>query len=116
MIKKENFCRLINTMHAYHDSLEEIREVMPGTQEDIIELTGDLVSEIVVFLDEELNLPQLEHVGSTISWWIWDCDFGKNHPDISITGKNGKVEKRIHLDTVEKLYDYLVEYEVGQCD
>lgn len=113
MIQKENFCRLINTLHAYHDSLEEVREVMPGTQEDIVDLTGDLVSEIIVFLDAEFNLPEIEHVGSTISWWIWDCNFGKDHPDISITGKDGKTEKKFHLDTVEKLYDYIVKYEAG---
>lgn len=113
MIAKENFCRLINTIQAYHDSVDEVREVMPGLHEDIIDLTGDLVSEIVVFLDAEMNLPQMEHVGSTISWWIWDCNFGKDHPDVTFKNKDGKTEKTFHLDTVEKLYDYLIEYEVN---
>lgn len=113
MIKKENFCRLINTIHQYHDSLDDVREVMPGLQEDIMDLTGDLLSEIVVFLDDELNLPIMEHIGSTISWWLWECDFGKNHPDVTMKDRDTGKETTFHLDTVEKLYDYLIKYEVN---
>lgn len=111
MIKKENFCRLIKTIQAYTDELEDIHEVMPGLQEDIIDLTGDLVSEMVEFLDAEMGLPKEEHIGSTISWWIWDCNFGKEHPDIFIKSKDGRHESTFHLNTVEKLYDYLIKHE-----
>ena len=113
MIKKENFCRLINTIQAYEDELNEINGVMPGLHEDITDLTGDLISEIVEFLDNEMSLPQIEMVGSSISWWIWDTKFGKDSPDVTIKSKDGKKSKTFHLNTVEKLYDYLIKYEVN---
>lgn len=113
MIQKENFCRLINTLHAYDDELEEVRGVMPGLTNDIVDITGNVAAEIVVFLDAEMGLPTIDGIGSTISWWIWDTHYGKDHPDITIKSRDGKKSKVFHLNTVEKLYDYIVKYEAN---
>ena len=113
MISKENFCKLINAVKSVEDDIQEINKVLPGLAEDAMDITGNLATTIVDVLDEEMALPKMDNIGSTISWWIWECDYGTNHPDISWKDRKTNITTRVHLDTVEKLYDYLVKYEAG---
>lgn len=113
MISKDNFCKLINAIKASEEDVHDINKVLPGLAEDVCDITGNIASTIVDVLDEEMALPKMDNIGSTISWWIWECDYGKNHPDISWKDRKTKITTKVHLDTVEKLYDYLVEHEAG---
>lgn len=113
MISKKNFCMLINSIHEQDSVISELRESAPGLVEDLYDITGPVATTMVDVLAEEMDLPNIEHIGNTISWWIWECDYGASHPDITFKDTKTGRKKTLHLTTVEKLYDYLVKYEAG---
>lgn len=104
---------LINAIHEQDSVISELRESAPGLVEDLYDITGPVATTMVDVLAEEMDLPNIEHIGNTISWWIWECDYGASHPDITFKDTKTGRKKTLHLTTVEKLYDYLVKYEAG---
>ena len=113
MISKKNFCLLINTIKAQEDCINELRGGMQGLVEDLYEITGPLVATIVDAIADDMRIPDTDHIGNTIEWWIWECDYGSKHPDITFKDAKTGRKRTVHLTSVEKLYDYLIKYESG---
>ena len=59
---------------------------------------------VINLLNKSMNL---DDTFDTISWWVYELDFGENGEDcVCVDGKY------ISLKSPSYLYDYLVEYEV----
>lgn len=106
MISKETFCRVINEVQAVNERIDELQDVNPSFASGIVE-EYSIQDELISVLEENMNLYVDPKYGSTISWWIYDTEFGKNSPYIWLN-KGKKDEEKLILDTVEKLYDYCV--------
>ena len=113
MISKKNFCLLINTIKAQVDSIDEVSDSMPGLAEDLYEITGPLAETLVDAIADDMRIPDIDHIGNTIEWWIWECDYGSKHPDITFKDAKTGRKRTVHITSVEKLYDYLIKYESG---
>lgn len=96
-ISKEEFVAIIDKLNDSVNRDLQIGELFDGTcVNPLEEIVINLLSKLMGLNDES----------DTISWWIYDCDWGWKGDDcIAIEGKS------ISLNSAEGLYDYLVEYE-----
>lgn len=107
MIDKETFCNIINKIIEVNEKLDKLQEVNSGMALAIVE-EYSLQDELIAVLEKVMDLPVDEQIGSSISWWIYDTQFGKDRPYIYID-KDEHDENKIKIDTVEKLYDWCLE-------
>ena len=102
---KEKFIKIINEIKKLHEFEDELYALNRKYNYDM-DITFPTLEDIVVTLLEEVFQCTIdEHVGSDISYFIYDLDFGKDWKPGSITDKDGN---DIDHSTAEKLYDYLV--------
>lgn len=108
MISKEKFVEIINRLKEVDDFVEETndraRKLSDAVRSDFFNAMSLSISH------EEIVLELLEDIfkldkDDTLSWWIYEEDYGRNFKmgDFTVEGKE------IDLSTPEKLYDYLVE-------
>lgn len=106
MISKETFCKVIDEVQAVNERIDNLQEVNSGLALSFVE-EYSIQDELISVLEEDMNLYVDPKYGSTISWWIYETNFGKDSPYIWLN-KGKKDEEKLILDTVEKLYDYCV--------
>ena len=114
MISKETFVDTINYLKekeeadcAIQDIITKYRHVYEDGMVPI-----DMASSVIVkLIEESMGLPETEEYGSTLSWWIWELEFGKKFevgdvelPYLDENDPNRKPDIR----TAEQLYDFLV--------
>lgn len=104
MLDKNTFCRIMNEIIKVNEKLDKLQEVNSGMALSIVEQYS-LQDELITLLELNMNLPVSDKYGSTISWWIYDTNFGKDKPFIYFN-KDEQDEEKFILDTVEKLYDF----------
>lgn len=104
MLDKNTFCRIMNEIIKVNKKLDMLQAVNSGMALSIVEQYS-LQDELITLLELNMNLPISDKYGSTISWWIYDTNFGKDKPFIYFN-KNEQDEEKFILDTVEKLYDF----------
>ena len=104
MLDKNTFCRIINEIIKVNKKLDMLREVNSTMALSIVE-EYSLQDELITLLELNMNLPISDKYGSTISWWVYDTNFGKDKPFIYFN-KNEQDEEKFILDTAEKLYDF----------
>lgn len=112
MIDKLEFISIINKLIEVNDFVDETnnkaRQLNDAIVSDFFNASSLMISHenIVVKLLENM----FEDKDNTISWWIYEKDYGRNYKigDMSVN------DVGIDLTTPEKLYDYLVE--VGKND
>lgn len=106
MISKAEFVNIIN-------KLKEVNDFVNDTNEKARQLDDAIISDFfnassLSISHESIVINLLEIMfddGDTISWWVYDLEYGKKYEDGCITEKDGTI---IDLSTAEKLYDYLV--------
>ena len=103
MLNKETFVKAINSIIEYNKRINALNQVNEIAAELIVDYT--LQDDMISLLEEAMNLPVDEEIGSTISWWIYDTQFGTDEPFIYFD-KGTKKEEKLVLDTIEKLYDF----------
>ena len=106
MLDKKTFCHTIEEIKKVNDKLDKLMNLNSSFCFGIVE-EYSLQDELITLLEKSMNIPCHPSFGSTISWWVYETEFGRNHPNIDIRTKKGK--KQYYLDTVEKLYDFCVE-------
>ena len=106
MIKRETFIKAINDIINTDKRLDELNKVNSYASSLVMDYT--LEDSLIMVLAVAMNLPIDPRFGSTISWWIYDTKCGKDKPFIWI-GKGSRNERKLNLDTVEKLYDFCLE-------
>ena len=106
MISKKQFVDIIN-------KLKEVNDFVDETNERAKKLNDAIISDFYNFSSlsishESLVLELLENMFDdydTISWWVYELDYGRGYRKGCIQDENGK---NINLSTAEKLYDYLI--------
>ena len=106
MITKKKFIECIEYMQELDKIYNRLEHLgFYGIAEDLIDVNN--IDLLISVIEESLNIPVDLKYGSTLSWWIYDCKFGKIDPYVYIKNKN-KTTKKIKLDSISKLYDYLL--------
>ena len=102
MISREGFKKAIKAIEEQHSLMEKLDDVnFMGLATDIAE--NGLIDTLISVLEESFNLYTDTRYGSTLSWWIYETKDDKSNAILYDD------EEVIKLDTVDKLYDYLVE-------
>lgn len=111
MITKEEFVEIIERLRETNDIIAKINKLVHESKEakmnDYMNV-GQLMichEDIVVkLLGKLMNLEYIEHIGTELSWWIYETDYGRDKKRnwIEINGK------KIKIATAEKMYDYLM--------
>ena len=91
-----------------HDLYREYEDVVPDADAPL-PVAGE---KIVELLENAMEIPLDDISGSTLRWWLFDCNFGKDKDllrSFCITSlpKTHKYYKP-KLETVRELYDFLV--------
>ena len=99
MVTKELFLKCIDTIkdHRAREKkfIEGLDALSPMTYNNTF-LYSDYEAFVVDLLTELLG-----DTAETLSWWIYETDFGANEQ------LNLLIDEDVRLDTAEKVYDYL---------
>ena len=102
MISREGFKKAIKAIEEQQSLMEKLDGInFMGLATDIAE--NGLIDTLISVLEESFNLYTDPRYGSTLSWWIYETKDDKSNAIIYDD------EEVIKLDTVDKLYDYLIE-------
>ena len=102
MISREGFKKAIKAIEEQQDLMDKLDDInFMGLATDIAE--NGLIDTLISVLEESFNLYTDQSYGSTLSWWIYETKDDKSNAIIYDD------EEVIKLDTVDKLYDYLIE-------
>ena len=102
MISREGFKKAIKAIEKQQSLMEKLYNInFMGLATDIEE--NGLIDTLISVLEESFNLYTDPRCGSTLSWWIYETKEDKSNAILYDD------EEVIKLDTVDKLYDYLVE-------
>ena len=98
MIDKQTFIKIITKLKEYMERVSKIEDTLNCV------FNFSTLDDVVVELLEKLTNAEVDQVySSTLSWWIYDLNFGKDwEPDSLIVDGES-----IDLSTAEKLYDFL---------
>ncbi len=105
-ISKEEFIRIIKRLEETEKTKNEIDKIIKESTDCIISDFTNASS--LMICHEDIVISLLETMfddKDTISWWIYDLEYGKKYEDGCITEKDGTI---IDLSTTEKLYDFLI--------
>ena len=111
MIRKEEFCDIINELKSFENMRNDINKIFKKSKNSLVKdfcdsstiLIGN--NDIVIkLLNNIFNLEEKSLSGTILDWWIYDINFGENFNKGDIVD-NGK---KIDLSTPEKLYDYFI--------
>lgn len=105
MLTKNEFVKAIN---AIKDIDEKLDNNIKDKDLRLSFCEYSLQDAMIELLESAMGIPVDDNYGSTISWWIYENDFGKNHWSIIEKDENDN-ETEIYLDTPEELYDYCVD-------
>lgn len=106
-INKEQFCKIINDLEQNEKFVDELNKLFRHYRTDETICATGLENTVVqileaIFKDEE---------NQWISWWLWECDFGKSYKEGDVTEEDGT---NIPLGTAGELYDFLIK-EMKEC-
>ena len=100
-ISKEQFIKVIDRLQKHMQKVDEIEKIL-GVVFDFYLLDDTVVELLELLMDVEVD----ETYSSTLSWWIYELNFGKKWKSDSLIVDG----KSIDLSTAEKLYDFLTGY------
>jgi len=98
MIKKEEFVGIMKSVENSHKINEKFNKLMSGNYYNPLE------NDLIFLLGKGMNL---RNSFDSLSWWIYDLDFGKRADKDSLKINS----KSVDISTADKFYDYLVKYE-----
>lgn len=108
MLTKKEFVHVIETMKEtdafYDDFYNVISKYGLGGMDSFENMhckMSSVLNDVLtsMFSDDEHYL----------DWWMWDCDYGKDHADVDWVDEKTGEKMHVNLNTPEKLYDFLVE-------
>lgn len=106
MITKKEFVDIVNRLKETDDFVNMVnnkaRELRDAIESDFFNACGLSISHestVVKLLEDMFN------DYDTISWWLYDLDYGRDYEAGDFQDENGN---EIDISTPEKLYDYLV--------
>ena len=103
---KDKFVEIINEIQKLHKYEEDLYALNRRYKNYDVDFQFPTLEDTVVRLLEEIFQCQIdEHIGSDISYFIYELDFGQDWKPGMIIDKDGN---DIDHSTAEKLYDYLM--------
>lgn len=106
MITKEEFLKAIEVLKQQNivdDNFQTHMEAaFPGSYAPIYD---NHLWTLSVHLLELLMEDSYKYIG----WWIWETNFGKEHPYVTWNSPNGETKNEWVLESSETLYDFLME-------
>jgi len=99
MISKKQFVKTINFLEESKKRVLKIDDLLGS--DFVFDIVCDYEETIVRCLSDALN--DVDY----ISWWIYECEYGQINTNVWTKHENGE-ETVDNLDTVEKLYDFLL--------
>ena len=98
---KDKFISIINSLQQVSDMLNELYGKY-GI--DLIDCNLDQSNNVIDLLEYIFDAEDAQDIG----WWCWETDFGRDYPSCLIYENIDGKEITKEIDTVEKLYDFLV--------
>ena len=95
IMPRNKFKKIINMLIEKDKEIEWFYDKFKSSF--LINNTGEYFDTITDLLSHAMN------DNEWLSWWIFECDYGKDTPYI------WEGNKKIVLDSIDKLYDFLVE-------
>lgn len=111
MISKEEFIEIINRLKEVSDFVDEVNDKAKNLK--IVAINDFFNAMSLTISHEDIVVKLLEKIfkdSITLSWWIYDLDFGRLYTERCFTEEDGTP---IDVSTAEKLYDYLIS-EIGE--
>lgn len=107
LVSKEKFVEIVNRLKQTDETVDTINEIFNNT---IDSKTSDFMNAASLMICHEDIVVELLKImfndKDTITWWLYELDYGKQYTDGCITELDGTI---IDLSTPEKLYDYLID-------
>ena len=110
MLSKKKFVEIIEKLRKVNEFVDEVKDKARQLDDAIISdffnassLSISHENIVVELLEEMFN------VDDTISWWIYELDYGRKYEGGCIQDEEGN---NIDVSTAEKLYDYLIKEQV----
>lgn len=100
MIDKKLFKKVMNAIIEIDTKLDRLNSVNEEAVSFVIDYS--LQDELIDTLGAAMNLDNNEYYGNTISWWVYETNFGKKNNVVVFNNKTMKV------DTIDKLYNLCV--------
>ena len=104
MISKETFVAAVNELRRAWDYQEGLNKYFRDNDVDGYVFQPDCSMMLVKVIEESMNLPVDEKLGSDLAYFCYEIDFGRGFKPGCITD-NGK---DVDFSSAESLYDYLV--------
>lgn len=105
MITKEQFCKIIQRLRDYNDLQDKIQDLF---KDNIDNQEMDFCNAGSICIGHETIVVQLlENMFNdkdTLSWWLYELDYGRKYKKGCFTDENGK---EIDISTASYLYNYL---------
>lgn len=102
---KEKFVKIIDEIKELHEYKEDLYAINRKYNFDSDISFPTLENTVVTLLEEIMHNPVYDEIGSDISYFIYDLDFGKDWEPGMILDKDGN---DVDHSTAEKLYDDLI--------
>lgn len=106
MISKKEFVDIINKLKEVNDFVDMVNTEAKKLNDAIISDFHNAMN--LSISHENLVVSLLEKIfngDDTISWWLYELNYGRKYYAGCIQDANGK---NIDLSTAEKLYDFLI--------
>lgn len=108
-ISREQFAGIMNRIDQRHKEADALDSAIKSS--DVLKSAADFFSATCLVLPNEdlvvsLLQTMLNDDGEWISYWMYECDFGRAWDENQVCDADGK---SIVLTTPEDLYDFLVE-------
>ena len=108
-LSKEQFVKYVNRYEQMLKQENEILNVLGGISEWA---PSDWINSFYDLFSEMCELKESLVFGTSLNWFCFETDFGKENNIVEIKEKNGSVISVIEIDSAAALYDYLVTYEI----
>lgn len=106
ILSKEEFVYYINKVKEVDRKWSEFYSLLdawPGG-EDKLALITECTNLLSFIMDDEED----SKLGTWISWWCWETDYGQNKNMNKVWMPKNSEEIELIIDTPEKLYDFLM--------
>lgn len=107
MITKNEFIEIIDRLRETDELVTDVNERIASSKEVVISDFTNAGSMMICHEDIVIKLlANMFNDSDTLSWWMYELEYGRKYFPGCIQDKNGK---NIDLSNESKLYDYLIE-------
>ena len=104
MIEKDEFIKIMKRLIETDNLVNKVNGIFRNSKDSEISDFTNASALMICHEDSVVNLLEKMFDTDCISYWIYDCDYGRRIKIDSMQDKNGK---NIDITTLDKLYDYI---------